>query len=150
MAKDRFKLSSAVYLLLVRDNKILLLRRYNTGWSDGLYSLAAGHIDGQEPLTLAMCREAKEEAGITVNPKDLAFVHVMHRIDRLGDKKEYLDFFFTASNWEGEPYNAEPEKCDDIQWFELDNLPENILPYIRQVIEDFKNGVYFSETGWHD
>jgi 8-oxo-dGTP pyrophosphatase MutT (NUDIX family) len=141
---DRFTLSAAVYVLLVRDGKVLLLRRYNTGWSDGLYSLPAGHIDGNEPLRQAACREAKEEAGVTVRTEDLAFAHVMHRVSN----KEYLDFFFVTNTWEGEPHNAEPEKCDDLSWFPLDGLPENLLPYVRQVIEDYGQGVHFSEVGW--
>lgn len=148
MPTDRFKLSAAVYLLLIKDEKILLLRRFNTGWSDGQYSLPAGHIDGDEPLTLAMCREAKEEAGITLKPEDMTFAHAMHRKDRTSDKKEYVDFFFTAKEWEGEPYNAEPQKCDDARWFPLDDLPGNLLPYVRQVIDDHNSGVSFSEIGW--
>lgn len=142
--KDRFQLSSAVYLLLIKDGRILLSRRHNTGWMDGMYSLVSGHLDGGEPLTSAMCREAEEEAGIVISPADLSFVHAMHRASDV----EYMDFFFTASGWKGEPYNAEPEKCDDMQWFPLDALPDNILPYVRQVLEDHRNGIAFSEIGW--
>lgn len=137
-------LSSAVYLLLVRDNKVFLLRRFNTGWSDGLYTLPAGHIDGNESLTAAMCREALEETGVTIEAKDLQFVHAMHRQSNV----EYLDFFFTATKWQGEPYNAEPEKSDDAGWFPLDQLPENTLPYVKQVIADYQQGRYYSEIGW--
>jgi 8-oxo-dGTP pyrophosphatase MutT (NUDIX family) len=145
MSHARFTIHAAVYLLLVTDNKVLLLRRFNTGWSDGMYTLVAGHLDGDEPLTAAMCREAKEEAGIAIKPEDLAFAHVSHRSS---SDRDYLDFFFTARLWEGEPHNAEPTKCDDMQWFPLDALPENILPYIKQVITTAKKGTPFSEIGW--
>lgn len=148
MTKDRFKLRASVYMLLIKDGKIFLLRRFNTGWSDGFYSLPAGHVDGQEPLRQAACREALEEAGITVQPDDLEFAHVMHRYDAGGDKNEYLDFFFAAKTWEGGPYNAEPQKCDDAGWYPLENLPEKLLPYVRQIIEDYKDGKHFSEVGW--
>lgn len=144
MSETRFTIHSAVYLLLINDGKVLLLRRYNTGWSDGMYTLLAGHLDGNEPLTVAMSREALEEAGITVNPEDIQFAHVMHRVS----DKEYLDFFFTATKWEGEPRNTEPEKCDDMQWFPLDDLPNNILPYIKQVIKDMNKAKHYSEVGW--
>lgn len=144
MVRDRFTLSAAVYLLLIRDSQVLLSRRYNTGWSDGMYSLVSGHIDGREPLTIAMSREAKEEAGITIRPQDLQFVHVMHR----NSDKEYIDFFFTTDTWEGELHNAEPEKCDELQWFPLNDIPNNTLPYIKQVIHDYRNQVAFSEVDW--
>jgi 8-oxo-dGTP pyrophosphatase MutT (NUDIX family) len=145
MSGTHFTIHAAVYLLLVKDSKVLLLRRFNTGWSDGMYTLVAGHLDGDEPLTAAMCREAREEAGITVKPEDLVFAHVLHRS---ASDRDYLDFFFTARLWGGEPHNTEPAKCDNMQWFPLDALPENILPYVKQVITTTKKGTHFSETGW--
>lgn len=148
MPEERFKLNAAVYLLLIKDNKIVLLRRANTGWADGNYIVPSGHIDGNEPLTAAACREAREEAGVMIRPEDLQFVHVMHRKDIYGDQKEYLDFFFAAAKWEGEPYNAEPGKCDDLRWFPLDALPETVLPFVKVVVDEYQSGEPFSEVGW--
>ncbi|MEI9913427.1 MAG: NUDIX domain-containing protein [Candidatus Saccharibacteria bacterium] len=54
MSKDKFKLIPAVHLLLVDKDKILLLRRFNTGYEDGKYSVVAGHIDGGEAASSAM------------------------------------------------------------------------------------------------
>ena len=64
MAKERHKLIPSVYLVLIKNNKILLLRRFNTGFMDGYYSLPAGHVESNETLTSAMVREAKEEIGM--------------------------------------------------------------------------------------
>jgi len=47
MAIKRFKLTSAVHLFLVRNGKVLLLRRFNTGYEDGKYSVIAGHSFGK-------------------------------------------------------------------------------------------------------
>ena len=66
---ERFKLVVAVHLILIEDGKILLLRRYHTGYEDGNYSVVAGHIDGDESVIKAMQREALEEAGITIDRK---------------------------------------------------------------------------------
>ena len=144
MSFERFTMTVAVYLVLIKDDKVLLLRRFNTGWADGSYSFISGHVDGNEPVSSAMCREAKEEAGINVDPKNLKFEHVMHRTS----DKEYIDFFFTVSDWEGEPYNAEPNKCDELKWFPIDEVPDNTLPYIKQVLIDIKENIKFSEVGW--
>lgn len=50
MSSERFLIRSAVYLILLKKNKILLARRFKTGWKDGHYSLVAGHIDGNNLL----------------------------------------------------------------------------------------------------
>jgi 8-oxo-dGTP diphosphatase len=139
--EKRFKLILSVYLILIKDGKTLLLRRQNTGYEDGNYGLVSGHADGNEPATAATAREASEEAGISINPEDLTFAHCMHRLQA----DERIDLFFTVDKWQGEPKNMEPEKCDDLGWFPLDNLPDNIIPYIRQALQSQQEGIYYSE-----
>ena len=140
--KERFKVIPSVYLFLIEDNKILLSRRYNTGYFDGNYSLPAGHLDGNETLKQAMVREAKEEIDIVLDPEDLELVHIMNR--RIPDN-ERVDFFFTAKKWQGGPKIMEPDKCDDLGWFEFGNLPKNIIPYIKQAIDSFLGNIIYSE-----
>ena len=140
-------MKAAVHLFLINDGKILLLRRANTGYEDGNYSVPAGHIDGGETASSAMIREAREEAGITIIPQDLDVIHVMHRIR---DNEERIDFFFSASKWLGEIMNAEPDKCDDLSWFHLSELPENIIPYVRSAFEKSDQKIAYSEFGWEE
>jgi len=140
MGKDRFKFIIAVYLMLIEDGKILLLRRFNTGYEDGNYSLVAGHVDEGESFKEAIIREAKEEAGIEIDLKDIEVAHIMQRIP-LGR----VSVFLTAKKWSGEIKNMEPEKCDDLSWFDIDNLPENTIPYIREAIENYRKNILYSE-----
>ncbi len=79
MILQRNKIIPAVFLLLQKDNNVLLQRRYNTGFQDGKYTLISGHVEKGEPPMKAVCREAKEEAGIIVKEKDLTFLHVLYR-----------------------------------------------------------------------
>lgn len=155
MSKQRFKLIPAVYLILQKNGKILLLRRCNTGFEDGKYSLVAGHLNGNETVYQAMIREAHEEAGINININDLDLVHIMHRYnvkdahEENGVKyPERLDFFITAKKWAGEINNMEPEKCDDLSWFDLNNLPTNMIFYIKKAINNIRKGIIYSEDGW--
>lgn len=141
---EKFKLIASVYLLFLKDNKILLSRRCNTGYEDGNYGLVAGHLDEHESLTYAAIREAKEECGIDIDSNDLEVKTVMHR--RQNDER--VDFFFEVKKWIGEPINTEPNKCDDLSWFPLDNLPSNTIPYIRRAIECYQKGIIYSEFGW--
>ena len=75
MAKERHKEVPASYLVLIKGGKILLQRRFNTGYMDGKYSLPAGHVDEGESFGKCIAREAKEEIGVDVDIKDLKFVN---------------------------------------------------------------------------
>lgn len=145
MNKDRFKLIPAVYVILRRDDEVLLLQRQNTGYQDGKYSLIAGHLDGDELATEGIIREAKEEAGITLRHEAIKFAHVAHRLSRGKPGQERLDLFFEAWEWEGDIVNMEPEKCAELTWTPIDNLPPETLPLIRLVIGSVLKGNAFSE-----
>ncbi len=145
MNKERFKLIPTSHLILIKDDKILLLRRFNTGYEDGNYSVIAGHLDGNETFLQAMVREAKEEGDINIKPEDLEIVHVMHR---KAPNEERIDFFIMAKRWEGELKIMESHKCDDLSWFELNNLPKNTIPYIKQAINNIKDKIFYSEFGF--
>lgn len=143
--KERFKAYVAAYLVLVRDGQVLLLRRYNTGYQDGKYSLVAGHLDGDETAGQCIVREAAEEAGIALKLEELEAVHVQHR--RAPDR-EYIDIYLRASIWSGEIRNLEPEKCDELRWCPINGLPGNTLPEVRQALADIAQGVHYGECGW--
>jgi 8-oxo-dGTP diphosphatase len=147
--KERFKIIPAVYALFVRDGKILLSRRFQTGWQDGNYSLPAGHLDGGENLRQAMAREALEEVGVKITPVDLEHILTMHRFTGESDN-ERIDFFFLAKKWQGEIKNMEPEKCDDLSWFPLDELPKNMVSCVREAISCHRKGVKYCEFGWNN
>lgn len=141
---ERFKLIPAVYLILRDQDNVLLLKRQNTGWEDGKFSLIAGHLDGSEPATAAMAREAYEEAGISVDPKGLKLTHVMHK--NLGEER--IDLYFTANRWDGTIKNMEPHKCSELVWHSIKSLPENMIPQVRQALELSEAGISYSEAGW--
>ena len=145
LPKDRFKLIPAVHLFLIKDDKMLFGLRQNTGYEDGKFHLIAGHSDGGETISKAMIREAKEETGITIKPKDLKFAHIMHR---LGDTHERLDFFFVCKKWQGTPKVCEPDKCAELKWFSPKKLPKNIIPYVRFVLKRVNKKILYSEYGW--
>lgn len=143
---ERFKLPAAVFLYLVKDSSVLLLRRTGTGWHDGDYDLVAGHIDGNESLTTALAREAKEEIGIQFNPADARFKHLIHA--KFVDDREYFNIIFEVSEWVGEPAIKEPDKSDDLRWFKLDSLPKNLTPSAKQALAAIRTKTLYSEFGF--
>ena len=136
----------ASYLVLLQDGKVLLARRANTGYCDGQYSLPAGHVESGESFTQALVREVGEEIGIQVTSKQARVAHILHR--KAEDGSERVDTFYTTETWVGEVKDLEPEKCDDLAWFPMAELPENTIPYIRSVLENIEKGIFYSEYGW--
>ena len=143
--KKRYESKVAVFLVLTRETingtEILLQRRSNTGYMDGKYDMAAsGHLESGESLSMAVVREAKEELGIDIQEKDLQLVSVLHPY-----QEEYMNIFFSTQKFEGTPQIIEKEKCDDLRWFNLNNLPDNTIERIKQVIKCMKNGIIYDD-----
>ncbi|MDD4332588.1 MAG: NUDIX domain-containing protein [Patescibacteria group bacterium] len=148
MPQERFKIAPACYLVLIKDGRILLSRRCNTGFHDGNYSMVSGHLEGDESFRQAMAREAMEEAGIIIDPNKLTIIHALHRAHTPDTDTERIDIFTTIDEWEGEIKNCEPDKCDHLDWFPLDELPENTISYVRQVIDCVQKNIFYSEHGF--
>ena len=74
----------------------------------------SGHMEADESVVAGVIREAHEEVGVRLDPADLAFEHVVHHRNPLGQAR--IGFFFTASRWLGEPANLEPHKCAGLHW----------------------------------
>ena len=143
--RSRYPLT--VNILLLKEENLFLLRRFNTGIEDGKYSLVAGHIESQETVHQAAVREIAEEAGVQVRPEDLSVVGVMQR--KSNDVR--VDFFLMADTWEGQPHNHEPSKCDHVQWVPLTQLPADTIPYIRRAVDltlANPDTVWFESFGW--
>ena len=140
-----FKSPVSVHLMLFKNHEILLSKRKNTGFCDGFYSFPVGKLEDCESVLAAMKREAKEE--INIDLLDLEIVQVMNR---LGEDINRVDYFFIAEAYEGTIQNNEPDKCSELKWFDVDNLPMEIIPYIREAILNYRNNIRFSLYGWGD
>ncbi|MBI4250102.1 NUDIX domain-containing protein [Candidatus Uhrbacteria bacterium] len=143
---SRYTFIAAVHLIIERDGEILLSRRCNTGYQDGVYDVPAGHIESGETPRIAAIREAKEEIGITLSVDDLQFVHI---VSRFGTDRERFDFYFRVLRYHGGPYIAEPDKCSEISWFPKDTLPQEIVPHVRDALSTiFQGTTVYSEQDW--
>lgn len=133
-------------LFLLQDNKFLLLKRANNvSFGAGLYHLPGGKINNGETARQAVIREAAEEIGITINPEDLDFKHLFNRKGKI---EEIFAVVFTVKSWQGKPYLKEPDKHEELAWFNINELPSNIIPAHKQAIENIVKNSYYSEHGW--
>jgi ADP-ribose pyrophosphatase YjhB (NUDIX family) len=141
----------ACFVLLRRGKKIAMVLRKNTGYMDGYYGLPAGKGEWFETFTSGAIREAKEEAGVAIVPENLRFVHMVHRHeeDRVTKKfMDWVDVYFEADTWAGEPFNAEENKAESLDWLDINDLPENIVPPVREALVHIASGKAYSEYGW--
>jgi 8-oxo-dGTP pyrophosphatase MutT (NUDIX family) len=134
-----------VFILVRKNGKILLLKRKNTGYRDGWYTMPSGHLEKEESISTAAIREAEEEVGIRISRRDLETIHVSHKYE-YGEGA--LMVVAVARRWSGTPANKEPEKCSGIGWFSPDKLPRNTIPYVRNAIRMIQGKVFYSEFGW--
>jgi 8-oxo-dGTP pyrophosphatase MutT (NUDIX family) len=141
---DRFVVVPASYVFLVREEageqRVLLQLRRGTGYMDDHWAAAAaGHVEQGESVFEAAAREAFEELG--VGDLELTPLCAMHRTGRTGDPiDERVDYFLLARSWSGQPRVVEPDKCADLRWFDLDDLPTPVVPHELEVIEGLRDG----------
>lgn len=132
----------ATHLFLMKWNEILLYLR--KGWSqEWMYNLIAWHLDWWEDPRDATIREAKEEAGIDIEKNDLKFERVSY--SPAWNWKEYIQFYFSCHKWKWEIKNLELDRCYKMEFYPINNLPENITPYVKEAIKDFEENVPYNE-----
>jgi 8-oxo-dGTP pyrophosphatase MutT (NUDIX family) len=104
--------------ILRRGGEVLLGRRVNTGYADGLLHAPSGRAEDGEDVRQAVIREAREETGLHLAPGDLRVALVMQHRAPYGQPR--IGWFFEAGYGAGgEPVNREPDKCSELDWFPL-------------------------------
>jgi ADP-ribose pyrophosphatase YjhB (NUDIX family) len=135
----------ASYVLVKNnDGHIAFVLRSNTDWMNDYYGLPSGKVEKGESFSAGAIGEALEEIGINIHPADLEFTHVMHRFEG----RDWVDVYFTARKWQGEPYNAEPHMHSELAWLDPNNLPKNVIPSVEFALQQITAGKKYSEYGW--
>lgn len=141
MIQERHTARLAVYILFIKQNNILLYLRRNSAYENNLYTIPAGHVEANETIQNAAIREAYEETGAIIAPENLELIHVKYRVSNY----PYVDFYWLCTDWQGTLTNIEPEKCGELAFYPLDNLPSAMSPNLVQVLQQIKTGGSFSE-----
>ena len=141
MGKENFL--SAIYLI-VRNNegKILLQRRQGTKLWPGFLALPAGHVDEGENVYDAAIREAREELSITITKQDIVDAFVVNRRNK--SLLPYFDVYFEISSYEGKIKINEPEKCSELKWVDINDLPSDMIDFEIEAIRNRQRNIMFS------
>ncbi|MFD3970302.1 NUDIX domain-containing protein [Streptomyces cyaneofuscatus] len=135
-----------LYLQDAEGRVLLGLRHPTSAYAGGLYHALAGHCEREEAVS-CLIREAKEEAGLLLDPEGIDLVHLVHSQDSPTERPR-IQLFFRARSWSGVPQVLEPDRCVEWRWFNPKDLPDNVVPYTRQAIEAIRGGRPYSDMGW--
>ena len=124
---------AAVYMLIKQGDKYLVIRRHNTGYRDGQYTVPAGHVG-----------ELAEEVGLRAIEADAELVHAMQRHE---GEFDYIDFYFNIAAWQGKPCICEPDKMDDLRGMTLKELETVGIPGVISALHAISIGERFSSLG---
>jgi len=105
--------------IVLKDNKILLVKRARKLIEGGKWALAGGYVERDETTEQAAARETLEETGWEI--KDLTLFRVNDNPNRRHEDRQNIVFvyFCTATKKVGE---ADWES-DEQKWFNWSNLP---------------------------
>lgn len=140
----KYRVLVGVHLVLLdAEGRVLLGRRLGTGFGDGLFHVPAGHLEAGETAVAGLIREAREEVGVEIATGEVEFAHVLHSHER-------VQLFFVVRGWRGEVSNREPDKCSELRWFPVGELPTDMVAYCRVALDAIVAGRAFAEFGWQD
>ncbi len=120
----------AVQVFIIKDNKILLLKRKKEPYKN-CWCPPGGKVDEGETPEEAAYRETQEEANIICT-------HLHFDRKLINPETSTVNYFFTTSTFSGNINNNEPKKHETLLWFSLDNLPEEKNWGLRKWF-DFRN-----------
>ncbi|HLJ31011.1 MAG TPA: NUDIX domain-containing protein [Candidatus Babeliales bacterium] len=132
--------------ILEKNSNILFLLRQNTPFFSGYYGLIGGQVENNESITDALIREVYEEIGVTITKNAIHFAHSLSFKNE--HDKAILALVFKITEWNGHISNKEPDKCAQLAWFSVNELPDNIIPRHRHIIIMVQQGILYSECGW--
>lgn len=123
---------AAMGIIYNKEKGLLLEKRNDTGE----WCTPGGAIELGESLEDALKREIKEETNLEfVNPKLFDINANVHMVYPNGDEVYYTDIVYEINDFYG---NLKPdEESTELKFFDLDKLPENIMPTQIRYIESF-------------
>ena len=111
---------AVVDALVLKDNKIFLVKRADKLLEGGKWALIGGFVDRDENLIQTVKREVFEETGYRVS--DITLLTINDNPDRPHEDRQNIAFVFFCNA--GEKEGKEDNESTDAQWYDFNNLPK--------------------------
>jgi len=154
MEVEKKRVRVGVGVALIKGGKVLMGHRHEDAekagselHGEGTWTVPGGKLEFGEVITEAACREALEETGIKLDPKNLKLVSVGN--ERVADAhfvtigfvcEEFSAQGGPASGWEGEPKVMEPDEITEWRWFDLKDLPNPMFLPTEKLLKNYLVG----------
>lgn len=132
-----------VDMLVIKDNKILLVKRAPYLDNGNKYALIGGFMERDETTKEAALREIREETGYTAEILDL--FRIIDHPNRRGEDRQNVSFVYLVKPLE--KIGTPDAEVKELKWFYLDKLPpseefafdhlENIKLYLKHLKTPF-------------
>ncbi len=120
---DEQNIGVGIFVFDSSQTKILLGKRKNS-FRAGTWGIPGGRVGMKESIEDAMKRELSEEAGI--KPIKFEYLGVVREYQK-ELSGSFIHFIFKCTKYSGEVTNVELKKCEGWVWYDLSELPKNVL-----------------------
>ena len=107
-------------------SKVLLIHKQRPDWQKGKINGVGGKIEPGEESLACIVREVLEETGLRTQEKEWVYLGEINSVGA------YIDMYALAHR--GELHEALTTTDEEIGWFEVANLPENVLNNVHWLI----------------
>lgn len=131
-------------IILDKEGKILLGLRKNC-YGAGTWGLPGGKLQIFETFEETAVREIKEETNLDVAVEDIDVINLANSFD-LNSETHFIQIGVLVKKYEGLLKVMEPEKCEELRFFDLDNLPEHLFVSTKMNIELYKMKKFYNKS----
>lgn len=131
-------------IILDEEGKILLGLRKNC-YGAGTWGLPGGKLQMFETFEETAVREIKEETNLDVMVEDIDVINLANSFD-LNSETHFIQIGVLVKKYEGLLKVMEPEKCEELRFFDLDNLPEHLFVSTKMNIELYKMKKFYNKS----
>ncbi len=136
---------AGVGIMLLIENKVLLGKRHDDPekasselHGEGTWTFPGGKADFGLTLVENVNKELMEETGIKVNSLKLLSI-----TDEIVPDAHFTTIGFLCTDFEGEARVLEPDEITQWKWFDLSELPLNIYPASKKMIDNYNDNVIY-------
>lgn len=142
---DKKKAGVGFGVLMIKDNKVLLGQRHvdpdkadSELHGEGTWTMPGGKLEYGESFEEGGAREVMEETGIKLN--DISVICVNNDMN---EHAHFVTIGLFSDNFSGEASVMEPDEIVKWEWFDFNDLPENMFFPSKKLLENYNEKKFY-------